>query len=121
MFRNRLRTHSFASVFLIVLLSNGTATRFDDGVAPKDEAAVWAISSSKVYHCPGSRWYGKTAEGKYISECQALREGFRAAFGRGCGAECMYGMNAGMASACTGTGSFPFELTGRYHERSQLF
>jgi len=52
------------------------------------EVRVWAIQSSKTYHCPGSRWYGKTPDGKYMGECQAIREGYHPAFGRGCGSTC---------------------------------
>jgi len=54
----------------------------------KKEVTVWAITTSKVYHCPDSRWYGKTAPGKEVGECQAVRDGYRPAFGRGCGSEC---------------------------------
>lgn len=54
----------------------------------KKQVTVWAITASKVYHCPGSRWYAKAKDGKYLTECQAIREGFQPAFGRGCGAEC---------------------------------
>ena len=52
------------------------------------EVTVWAIVSTRVYHCPGSRWYGKVSPGKEMGECQAIREGYRPAFGRGCGSEC---------------------------------
>jgi hypothetical protein len=31
-------------------------------------------ASSKAYHKEGSRWYGKTKHGKYISEPDALKE-----------------------------------------------
>jgi hypothetical protein len=36
-------------------------------------------TGSGVYHKPGTRWYGKTKEGKYMSEEDAKKAGFRAA------------------------------------------
>ena len=32
-------------------------------------------SESHTYHKQGSRWYGKTKKGKYVSEQDALKEG----------------------------------------------
>jgi hypothetical protein len=57
---------------------------------PKPVAEVWAIGSGqdKVYHCPGSRWFGVGA-GKKIGECQAQHEGYKPAFGTGCGSSCL--------------------------------
>ncbi len=43
----------------------------------RKEAKVWVNSSSKVYHCPGSRYYGSTKAGKYLLDSQARREGNR--------------------------------------------
>ena len=36
---------------------------------------VWVNSESHVYHKEGSKWYGKTKHGKYMSEADAVKEG----------------------------------------------
>jgi hypothetical protein len=40
---------------------------------------VWVNTDSHVYHKEGSRFYGKTKKGKYLSEADAIKEGDRAA------------------------------------------
>lgn len=47
-------------------------------------AQVWVNSSSKVYHCPGTRYYGATKRGEYMTERQAQAAGVRPAGGRTC-------------------------------------
>ena len=39
---------------------------------------VWVNTESHVYHKEGSRFYGKTKQGKYMSEANAIKEGDRA-------------------------------------------
>jgi hypothetical protein len=40
---------------------------------------VWVNTDSGVYHKPGTRWYGKTKQGKYMTEADAQKAGYRAA------------------------------------------
>lgn len=72
--------------------SPDTAQRVRQGVinnlAPSgstaDSATVWINTSSHVYHCPGTRYYGGTKRGRYASEAEAIAGGNRPAYGQRC-------------------------------------
>ena len=45
---------------------------------------VWVNSESKTYHCQGTKWYGTTKHGEYMTEAQAKSQGYHADHGRAC-------------------------------------
>ncbi len=58
--------------------------------APMQEAPgggpdkVWVNTNSSVYHCPGDRFYGKTAHGRYMTEPAAKAAGAKGVGGKTC-------------------------------------
>jgi competence protein ComEA len=46
---------------------------------PPVAGMVWVNLDTKVYHKQGDRWYGKTKNGKYMAESDAIKAGYRLA------------------------------------------
>ena len=46
--------------------------------APPSAGMVWVNKETKVYHKEGDRWYGRTKQGAYMSEADAVKAGYRA-------------------------------------------
>jgi hypothetical protein len=51
--------------------------------SPLNADEVWVNAKSGKYWKPGSRYYGKTKQGQYMSEKEAVQKGFRPANGTG--------------------------------------
>ncbi len=45
---------------------------------------VWLNTASNVYHCPGTKYYGTTKAGAYMSEADAKAKGARPDAGKPC-------------------------------------
>ena len=74
LFRPRSSTSASPSA-ASVTGSTGTATPAPGG----GHGLVWVNTETHVYHKEGSRFYGATKKGKYVSEADAIKEGDRAA------------------------------------------
>ena len=61
--------------------SNGGSAQNERG---NPSVKVWVNISSHVYHCPGTRWYGNTKSGEYMTQKEAQDKGDRPAYGRYC-------------------------------------
>ena len=78
--------NAIAILFVILLLSI-PAIRAQDNSAPagsrvaqsSESRQVWVNTATGVYHYPGTRWYGHTKQGKFMSEADARAQGYRPA------------------------------------------
>jgi hypothetical protein len=52
--------------------------------AANPNVKVWVNTNSGVYHCAGTRWYGATKQGEYMTQKQAQDKGNRPAYGKYC-------------------------------------
>jgi competence protein ComEA len=58
---------------------NVTENASQTAQVPPEKGMVWVNTSTGVYHREGDRWYGKTKKGKFMSEGDAQKAGFRPA------------------------------------------
>jgi hypothetical protein len=42
-----------------------------------EKGMVWVNLDSRIYHRDGDQWYGKTKHGKFMSEADAQKAGYR--------------------------------------------
>jgi hypothetical protein len=59
-------------------------TKSDSTAVKPSTGQVWVNTASNVYHCPGTRYYGKTKAGEYMSESAAKAKGARPSNGKVC-------------------------------------
>jgi hypothetical protein len=86
-FSRNWRTLVSAFVLLIGSAARSDAHTYTSApiASVQGSTKVWVNSTSHVYHCPGTRYYGATKRGVYMTEAVALSKGNRPAYGDSCG------------------------------------
>jgi hypothetical protein len=89
---NRPRTSLALILVLLSLIACGSSqavvNRDSPSTSQSSESAkviVWVNTNSGVYHCPNTRWYGKTKSGRFMTQREAQSKGYRPAYGAVCG------------------------------------
>jgi hypothetical protein len=71
LFKPKSSVNASPSVAPVTGSSTGTATPAPAG----GRGLVWVNTETHVYHKEGSRFYGRSKKGKYVSEADAIKEG----------------------------------------------
>lgn len=80
-----------SALLALVLFTGSSALSGTHYTGPRNQrpgnpaVVVWLNPDSRVYHCPGTRWYGRTKRGRHASQRSARAAGYRPAFGAVCG------------------------------------
>ena len=85
--RTRLAVAALLGLLLCVLpvlYSTDPAAQSGQEKTQIKEITVWVNTSSGVYHCPGTRWYGNTKQGEFTTQKKAQEAGNRPAYGEVC-------------------------------------
>jgi hypothetical protein len=72
------------SIYPVCAPAAHTPRHSSQGERGNPSVKVWVNTKSGVYHCPGTRWYGATKQGTYMTQKQAQDAGNRPAYGRYC-------------------------------------
>jgi hypothetical protein len=59
--------------------TKGTAGGSTMAQQPPEKGMVWVNTSTKVFHKEGDRYYGKTKNGKFMTEADAIKAGYKPA------------------------------------------
>ena len=86
-FRYALQAVRFLQILLTVLflcfpalLAQEVSISTGPLIAQSSESRlVWVNTATGIYHYSGTRWYGKTKQGKFMSEAEARSQGYRPA------------------------------------------
>lgn len=58
---------------------DGDKSSATEARVPPAKGMVWVNTGTGVFHHEGDRWYGKTKDGKFMTEAEAQKAGYRAA------------------------------------------
>ena len=79
LFKPKSSAASPAAATAPVTKNRGTEAAANPPAPGGGHGLVWVNTDSHVYHREGSRFYGTTKKGKYMTEAEAVKEGDRAA------------------------------------------
>ncbi len=80
--RSLIRVVLAATATLWIGAADARAPYTPDSPAPSAQtcprdSVVWVNTRSGIYHLPGMRWYGRTAQGEYMCRAAADKAGYR--------------------------------------------
>jgi hypothetical protein len=75
---SRSRMHSKKAKTRTVA-ANSRASSPAQRTRASNRGLVWVNPDTKIFHRTGDHWYGKTKNGKYMTEAEAIKEGYHAA------------------------------------------